>query len=181
MAIGSVCVYCGSSPGASPAYAAAARAFGAALAQRRLTLVFGGGHVGLMGTLADAVLAAGGRAIGVIPQFLVDRELAHRGLTALHVTESLHERKAVMADLADAFVALPGGAGTLDELFEIWTWALLGRHTKPCGLLDAEHYYRGLLEFLDHATAEGFVSPAHRALLRVAASPDELLDRLAGR
>jgi len=179
MAIASVCVYCGSSSGARPVYAATAREFGAVLARRGLTLVYGGGHVGLMGILADAVLEAGGRAIGVIPQFLVDRELAHRGLTRLHVTTTLHERKALMAELADAFVALPGGAGTLDELFETWTWALLEQHRKPCGLLDAHHYYRGLLEFLDHAAAEGFLSRAHRGLLRVAASPDELLERLA--
>jgi len=180
MAIGSVCVYCGSSPGASPGYAAAARELAAELVRRRQTLVYGGGHIGLMGILADAVLAAGGRVVGVIPQFLVDRELAHRGLTHLHITRSLHERKALMAELADAFVALPGGAGTLDELFEIWTWSLLGLHAKPCGLIDTDHYYSGLIAFLDQATGEGFVRREHRALLRIAAHAEEMLDLLEG-
>jgi len=179
MPIRNVCVYCGSSAGARAAYAAQARAFGTALARRGLGLVYGGASVGIMGVLADAVLAAGGRAVGVIPRPLLARELAHRGLTELKVTESMHERKSLMADLADAFVALPGGAGTLEELFEAWTWAQLGLHTKPCGLLDAERYFESLVSFLDHATAEGFVQPRHRAMLLVASDPEHLLDRLA--
>jgi uncharacterized protein (TIGR00730 family) len=132
-----------------------------------------------MGILADAVLDAGGRVLGVIPRRLVQRELAHPGLTALHVTETMHERKARMAELADAFVALPGGAGTLDELFEVWTWAQLGLHRKPCGLLDVDGYYRGLLGFLDHVGNEGFLRPGHRALLHVAGSAAELIELLA--
>ena len=172
-------MYCGSSPGDRAAYADAARAFGAALAQRHLGLVYGGGSVGLMGMLADAVLENGGNVTGVIPRALVARELAHGGLTDLRVTESMHQRKALMAELADAFVALPGGIGTFEELFEIWTWAQLGLHRKPCGVLNADGYYEGLVAFLDHATASGFIPPQNRAMLLVGADPDDLLDRLA--
>lgn len=175
----SVCVYCGASTGARPQYAAATRVFAEALVGRGLALVYGGGSIGLMGVLADAVLDAGGTVIGVIPRPLLEREVAHRGLTELKVTGSMHDRKAMMAELADAFVALPGGIGTLEELFEIWTWAQLGLHRKPCGLLNAEHYYDRLIEFLALATGEDFVRPLHRSMLLVSADADELLDRLA--
>jgi uncharacterized protein (TIGR00730 family) len=174
-----VCVFCGSSPGARPEYGDAARALGALLARRGVELVWGGGNVGLMGVVADATLAAGGRAIGVIPAALAERELAHATATELHVVRTMHERKALMADLSDAFVALPGGMGTLDELFEILTWSQLGIHRKPVGLLDVAGYYAPLLAFLDSARDEGFVRPADRALLRVDADPERLLDALA--
>jgi uncharacterized protein (TIGR00730 family) len=175
-----VCVFCGSSPGRKPAYLEAARAMGRALARRGIGLVFGGGHVGLMGAVADAALAAGGEAVGVIPRGLQLRELAHEGLTTLHVVGSMHERKARMAELADGFVALPGGMGTLEELAEILTWAQLGLHARPCGLLDVAGYYDPLVAFLDRAVAEGFVRPDHRRLLVVAQDPDALLDAFAG-
>ena len=142
-------------------------------------LVYGGGHVGLMGVVADAALAAGGEVIGIIPRRLVDAELAHRGLTALEIVDSMHERKARMAELSDAFVALPGGFGTLDELFEILTWAQLGLHGKPCGLIDFESYYAPLIAWADAAVTAGFVRPAHRRLLMVDTDVDTLLDRLA--
>jgi uncharacterized protein (TIGR00730 family) len=180
MLIRNVCVYCGSSIGSRAAYAERAREFASALARRGLGLVYGGASVGIMGVVADTVLAAGGRVVGVIPRPLLARELAHRGLTELKVTESMHERKSVMAELADAFVALPGGAGTLEELFEVWTWAQLGLHRKPCGLFNAERYFEGLVTFLDHATAEGFVQARHRAMLLVASDAEDLLDRLTG-
>lgn len=174
-----VCVYCGSAAGLRPAYAEAARAFAAALLARDAGLVYGGARVGLMGVLADAMLAGGGRVVGVIPASLVAREVAHAGLTDLRVVDSMHARKAEMADRADAFVALPGGLGTLDELFEIWTWAQLGLHRKPVGLLDVDGYFADLLRFLDGAAAAGFVRPAHRALLVVEREPEALLARLA--
>src|SRR5215207_8224445 len=161
----SVCVFCGSSSGASPAYGEAARALGAHLAREGLTLVYGGASVGTMGVVADAALAAGGRVVGVIPRGLVAREIAHPGLTELVVVDSMHERKAAMADRADAFVALPGGLGTLEELFEVWTWGLLGIHAKPVALLDADGFYDPLLAFLDRAVDEGFVRAAQRAML----------------
>ena len=173
-----VCVFCGSSPGRDPAYLEAARGLGETLARRGVGLVYGGASVGLMGAVADAVLGGGGTAVGVIPQALVDREIAHAGLTELHVVGSMHERKALMAELADAFVALPGGLGTLEELFEVTTWAMLGLHRKPCALLDVNGYFAGLRAFLELATREGFVREEHRALLLVASEPEELLDRL---
>ena len=173
-----LCVYCGSSVGARPAYAHAAHALGTRLAAENVGLVTGGGRVGLMGVVADAVLAGGGDATGVIPQALVDREVGHEGLTALHVVGTMHERKALMAHLSDAFVALPGGLGTLEEIAEMLTWAQLGLHPKPCGLLDVDGYYAPLVRFFDHATAERFVRPEHRALLVVEADPARLLDRL---
>ncbi|MEA2454312.1 MAG: hypothetical protein QOI45_574 [Thermoleophilaceae bacterium] len=173
-----VCVFCGSSPGARPAYAEATAELGRLLAADGIGLVYGGGAVGLMGVLADSVLAAGGEAIGVIPQALVDREIGHSGLTELRVVGSMHERKALMAELADAFVALPGGLGTLEELFEVYTWAQLGLHRKPCGLLDVEHYYAGIVEFLEHAVREGFVREEHRAMLMVDRDPRALIERL---
>lgn len=174
-----VCVFCGSSAGSRPAYAAAARELGEALVRRGLGLVYGGGGVGLMGVLADTVLAAGGEVIGVIPQALVDREVASPRVADLRVVDSMHERKAMMAELADAFVALPGGLGTLEELFEVLTWAQLGIHGKPCGLLDSEGYYAPLVAHLDHAVAERFVRSEHRELLVVERRPEALLDRLA--
>jgi uncharacterized protein (TIGR00730 family) len=173
-----VCVFCGASSGRRAAYADAARAFGAAAAAQGLGVVYGGGRVGLMGALADAALAAGGEVIGVIPQELVDRELAHGGLTELHVVGSLHERKALMAELADAFVALPGGFGTLDELLEQLTWSQLGLHAKPVGLLDVEEYWRPLIALARHATEEGFVREADLAAIAVAGDAASLLDRL---
>ncbi|HEX8385017.1 MAG TPA: TIGR00730 family Rossman fold protein [Rubricoccaceae bacterium] len=173
-----LCVYCGSSPGARPAYAEAAAALGTLLAHEGIGLVTGGGRVGLMGVVADAVLAAGGEATGVIPQALMDREVGHAGMTALHVVGTMHERKALMAHLADAFVALPGGLGTLEEIAEMLTWAQLGLHPKPCGLLDVAGYYAPLVRFFDHATDERFVRPEHRALLTVESAPDRLLARL---
>src|SRR3712207_4846874 len=174
-----VCVYCGSSPGARPEYRTAAEELGRALAGRGIVLVYGGGHVGLMGAVADAARAAGGEVIGVIPRALVDREVAHTGLDDLRVVGSMHERNALMADLADAFVALLGGVGTLEELVEIMTWTQLGLHAKPCGVLDVECYYADLLAFLDHAVRERFLRPEHRALLVHADAPAALLDALA--
>jgi uncharacterized protein (TIGR00730 family) len=174
-----ICVFCGSSPGASPAYAEAARHFGQLLARRGLGLVYGGGNVGLMGILADAVLEEGGEVIGVIPHSLVTREVGHRGLTDLRVVDTMHERKALMADLADGFVALPGGIGTLDEWFEIWTWAQLGLHAKPCALLDVADYYSPLLAFLDRMVEERFLRDAHRAFVLVDTDAERLLDRMA--
>jgi uncharacterized protein (TIGR00730 family) len=173
-----VCVFCGASSGRLPAYAEAARAFGATAARRGLGLVYGGGRVGLMGAVADASLAAGGEVVGVIPQELVDRELAHGGLTELHVVGSLHERKALMAELSDGFVALPGGFGTLDELMEQLTWSQLGLHDKPVGLLDAAGYWRPLIALARHATQEGFVRESDLARIAVGDDPEALLDRL---
>lgn len=173
-----VCVFCGASSGRSPAYAEAAAAFGVALARRGLGLVFGGGRVGLMGAVADGALGAGGEAIGVIPQSLVDRELAHGGLTELHVVGSLHERKALMADLSDAFVALPGGFGTLDELMEQLTWSQLGIHHKPVGLLDVGEYWLPLITLARHATEEGFVREQDLAAIAVGDDADGVLDAL---
>lgn len=174
-----VCVFCGSCAGQGPAYAAAARAFGRALAARGLGLVFGAGHVGLMGVLADAVLEAGGEAVGVIPQALVDRELAHGGLTRLHVVDTMHQRKALMADLADGFAALPGGFGTADETFEILTWAQLGLHAKPVGLLNVAGFFDPLLAWIDRAVSEGFLPAEHRGRLLVEEESERLLEALA--
>ncbi len=173
-----LCVYCGSAAGARPAYATAAHTLGTHLASQGIGLVTGGGRVGLMGVVADAVLASGGEATGVIPQALMDREVGHTGLTELHVVGSMHARKALMASLSDAFVALPGGLGTLEEIAEMMTWAQLGLHPKPCGLLDVAGYYAPLVRFLDHATDEGFVRPEHRALLVVDDDVERMLDRL---
>lgn len=177
--IRSVCVFCGSSRGSHPAYVEAATAMGRLLAERGLTLVYGGGRVGLMGALADAVLAAGGEAHGVIPYFLSRKEVAHQGLTRLEEVESMHERKARMAELADAFVALPGGAGTLEEIAEIWTWSQLGLHDKPIGFLNVAGYFDPLFAFVDHAVAEAFIKPADAGLLMRHPRPAALLDALA--
>ncbi|MCM2341317.1 TIGR00730 family Rossman fold protein [Rhodoferax sp.] len=174
-----ICVYCGSSPGRLEVYASAARALGQALVERNLGLVYGGASIGLMGLIADTVLQLGGRAVGVIPQALARKEVVHRHLTELHVTQSMHERKTLMADLSDGFIAMPGGIGTFEEIFEIWTWAQLGIHTKPCGLLNVAGYYDALSTFLDHAAAEQFLKPPHRSLLIVEQAPPTLLDRFA--
>jgi uncharacterized protein (TIGR00730 family) len=175
--VNSVCVYCGSSLGADPAYLEATRQLATTLVEHELTIVYGGAHVGLMGALADSALAAGGQVIGVIPQQLVDREIAHRGLTELHVVQTMHQRKALMAELSDAFVALPGGIGTLEELIEIFTWEQLGLHTKPLGVINAAGYYDSLAAFLDHAVGQGFQQPAQRAKLVLAADASDLLAR----
>lgn len=174
-----ICVFCGSRPGNRPEYLEAARELGRLLAERQIGLVYGGASVGMMGALANAVLRGGGEAIGVIPESLVRRELAHDDLTELRVVNSMHERKALMAELADAFVAVPGGIGTLEELIEIYTWSQLGIHAKACGVLNVRGYYDHLAALLDHAVAEGFLRPQHRAVLSVASEPAELLDRLA--
>ena len=174
-----VCVFCGSSPGARPAYAEATAEVARLLAGEGIGIVYGGGHVGLMGVLADTAMAAGGEVIGVMPQALVDREIGHTGISELRVVGSMHERKSLMADLSDAFTALPGGAGTLEELFEVYTWAQLGLHDKPCGLLDVEDYFSGLVGFLDHAVDERFLREEHRAMLIVERGPRALIERLA--
>jgi uncharacterized protein (TIGR00730 family) len=174
-----LCVFCGSSPGARPEYLAAAHALGRLLAERGIGVVYGGASVGLMGAVADAALAAGGHVTGVIPRVLEAREIAHPGLSDLRVVASMHERKALMSDLSDGFVALPGGLGTLEELFEVWTWAQLGMHAKPCAVLDVAGYYAPLLAFLDHGVHERFVRAPHRAMLLVDDEPARLLDRLA--
>jgi uncharacterized protein (TIGR00730 family) len=173
----SVCVFCGSNFGARPGYEQAAAHLGRTIAGRGLRLVYGGAKVGLMGALADAALAAGGDVVGVIPGALVERELAHTGLTELHPVGSMHARKAMMADLSDAFVALPGGAGTLEELFEIWTWGQLGHHAKPVGVINVEGFFDLLLRFLDHQAEERFMRSEHRAMLLVEDDPERLLDR----
>lgn len=173
-----ICIYCGSNPGNKEAYGRMTDLLAAELIKHGIGLVYGGASVGIMGRIADAVLARGGQAIGVIPQMLVDKEVAHAGLSELRVVYSMHERKATMADLADGFIALPGGLGTLEELFEILTWSQLGLHGKPCGLLNMEGYYDHLARFLDHAVAEGFVKPEHRRLLIVDGRPDRLLERM---
>ncbi|HEV8584577.1 MAG TPA: TIGR00730 family Rossman fold protein [Methylomirabilota bacterium] len=174
-----VCVFAGSSAGTRPEYAAAARALAGECARRRIGVVYGGGSVGLMGVLADAALAAGVEVIGVIPRPLASRELAHTGLTEMRVVESMHERKATMNALADGFVALPGGLGTFEETLEVLTWAQLGIHAKPVGVLNVEGYYDGLLRWLSHAVGEGFVRREHLGLLLFADAPGELLDRFA--
>jgi uncharacterized protein (TIGR00730 family) len=176
--IRSVCVFCGSSVGAGAEFAASAREVGMVLAARGLELVYGAGHIGLMGILADAALAGGGRVVGVIPQAMVERELARRGLSELHVVRTMHERKALMADRAWAFLALPGGFGTADELFEILTWAQLGLHVKPVGLLNVAGFFDPLLAWLDRAVEEGFLREQHRQILLVDDRPERLLDAL---
>lgn len=175
----SVCVFCGSSGGRNPVYREAARELGALLARRGITLVYGGGRTGLMGTVADAALEAGGRVVGVMPRPLVDKEVSHRGLTELHVVGTMHERKAMMADLADAFVVLPGGYGTFDEFCEILTWSQLRFHAKPCGLWNVNGYWTPLMTMFDHAAGEGFLRPQHRALPLFSDSIEDLLARMA--
>ena len=174
-----VCVFCGSNNGFRPQYADAATAMAAAMVQRGLGLVYGGGNVGLMGTIADAVMRQGGKVIGVIPDALVERELAHGDVTEMIVVRSMHERKAKMAELADAFIAMPGGFGTFEEFCEIVTWAQLGLHRKPCGLLNVEGYYDPLLALFDHAVAEGFLRPTNRLLVIQESDPGRLLENLS--
>ena len=173
-----ISVYCGSSPGLKPEYAEAARQLGRALAGRGITLVYGGGRTGLMGTIADAALAQGGRVIGVIPADIAEHEIQHNGLTELHVVSSMHERKMLMTKLSDAMIAMPGGLGTLEELFEVWTWAQLGFHTKPCGLLNVEAYFDQMLAFLDNAVSQRFVKQTHRDFLYTDTDPVALVERM---
>ena len=179
MKIKKICVYCGSSSGKNPAYSQAAVNLALALCERNIGLVYGGGAVGVMGTVADAVLAAGGKAVGVIPKALAIKEVAHDSLSELHVVASMHERKAMMADLADGFIALPGGWGTLEEIFEILTWAQLGFHDKPCGILNIEGYYDGLIGFLEKSFEQQFVNELYRPMLMKAREPQTLLDKFA--
>ena len=174
----SVCVFCGSNTGDKPEYAIAARALGKAIAKKNWTVVYGGASVGIMGLVANAALEEGGNVIGVIPNFMMERELGHRDLSELHVVSTMHERKAKMAELSDAFVALPGGIGTLEELFEVWTWRYLGLHQKPLALYDVGGYFTHLTAFLDGVLREGFVSPESRAMLVVEKEIDALLARL---
>jgi len=180
-ALRAACVFCGSQPGARPAYTAAARALGALLAARGVTLVYGGGHIGMMGAVADAALAAGGAVVGVIPTHLMRPEVAHQGLSELLVVDSMHTRKRTMAERSDAFVVLPGGYGTFEEMFEMATWLQLGLQAKPVGILNVDRYFDRLLDFIAHAGSEGFVRPAHRHLMLVDDDPARLLDRLAAR
>jgi len=175
----SIGVFCGSNTGTGTAYAEAARALARAIAARGFRLVYGGGSIGLMGVLGDTAVAAGGQVVGVTPRRLIEKEVVHRGLTELRVVETMLERKALMAELSDVFIALPGGLGTLDELFEMLTWSQLGIHRKPCALLDVDDYYGKLVEFLDHAVARRFITPQHRAMLIVEHDAETVLDRLA--
>ena len=174
----SICVYCGSRPGALPAYADAARAMGTEIGRRGWQLVYGGGRAGLMGVVADAALAAGASVVGVIPQSLMARELGHRQLTELHVVDTMHQRKTMMAERSDVFVALPGGIGTFEELFEVWTWRQLGYHDKPLGVLNVAGYYDALLGFLRHSQQQGFMAAEQSDLLKVATEPAALLEQL---
>ena len=178
--IGRICVFCGSRPGSRPEYTEQARRLGELLATRNIGLVYGGGSVGLMGVVADAVMRAGGDVTGIIPEALATKELAHRRLTDLRVVDSMHERKALMAELSDAVIALPGGFGTFEELFEMITWSQLGLHRKPVGILNVAGFYDGLLALVDHAIDEGFIPPEHRGLILTADRPDELVDLIAG-
>jgi len=170
-----ICVFCGSSAGADPLYRACAQQLAAELTRRHIGLVYGGGNVGLMGAIADAILNAGGEAIGVIPEHLMTREIGHQQLTRLHIVKSMHERKALMADLSDAFIALPGGFGTFEEFFEVVTWSQLGLHLKPCGIVNVLGYYTPLLTMLDHAVEEKFLKPQNRALVLSRNTPQDLL------
>jgi uncharacterized protein (TIGR00730 family) len=173
-----ICVYLGSSPGHSPVYRKAAADFGRLLAQRGIGLVYGGGAVGLMGVIADAASEAGGEVIGVIPEALRAREVDHQGITQLHVVQTMHERKALMAKLSDGFVTLPGGIGTFEEMFETWCWSQLGYHSKPCGLLNVNGFYTHMSGFIDQVVAEGFLKPHHRSMLLIEDDPEALLDRM---
>ena len=174
----SLCVYCGSKPGLDPAYLKAASEVGTWIGQHGGQLVYGGGRGGLMGIVADATLQAGGQVVGIIPKALVDREWAHRGCTELHIVDTMHERKRMMAERSDAFLAMPGGIGTLEELFEVWTWQQLGYHDKPIGLLNVAGYYQGLLQFMDHGVAQGFLAVPQRELIAVNADLTALLPAL---
>ena len=174
-----ICVYCGSSYGKLPAYTEAAKALGKALTDRGIGLVYGGASVGIMGVVADAVLESGGEVVGVIPQAIADKEIAHTGLTELKVVPNMHERKAMMADYSDGFIALPGGLGTMEELFEVWTWAQLGFHDKPCGLLNVAGYYDHLNAFISHAVDQEYVKAAHQEALLVSTEPNGLIEQMA--
>ena len=176
--INSICVYCGSSPGRLEAYSHAANQLAESLVNQNIRLIYGGASIGIMGMVADRVLALGGEVIGVIPQALSHKEVAHPNLSELHITDSMHERKMLMAELADGFIALPGGIGTLEELFEIWTWAQLGIHNKPLGLLNVADYFDDLIRFLDHMTEQAFFKSRHRQMLMVESQPELLLNRL---
>jgi uncharacterized protein (TIGR00730 family) len=176
--INSLCLFCGASPGADPAYRDAAAAFGTTLAHQNIRLIYGGGSVGLMGVAADACLAAGGEVVGVIPRMLMEKEVGHAGVTQMHVVETMHERKALMTELSDGFIALPGGYGTLDELFESLTWLQLAYHRKPIGLLNVNHFFDGLIAFLDHARDERFLRDLHRDSLQVDTDLSALIDKL---
>jgi uncharacterized protein (TIGR00730 family) len=175
----SLCVFCGSNLGARDSYAAAARGLGRLLAERGIALVYGGAAIGLMGAVADGALAAGGRVVGIIPRALIAREIGHPGLSELRMVESMHERKALMADLSDGFIGLPGGVGTMEEVFEMWTWGQLGDHEKPVGLLNIDGFFDALLAFVEHQTKELFMRPAHRDMLLVDKTAESLLDRFA--
>jgi len=179
MKIKKICVYCGSSPGKNPAYSQAAVKLALTLCERDIGLVYGGGAIGVMGTVADAMLAAGGEVVGVIPKALAIKEVAHDSLSQLHVVASMHDRKAMMADLADGFIALPGGWGTLEEIFEMLTWAQLGFHDKPCGILNVEGYYNGLIDFLENSFEQQFVNELYRPMLMKSLEPSMLLDQFA--
>lgn len=179
MTLRSLCVFCGASPGANPIYREAAINLGRSLAEQGIRLIYGGGAVGLMGIVADAALQAGGEVIGIIPQSLKSAEIGHTGLTRLEVVDGMHARKARMAELSDGFIALPGGLGTLEELFEVWTWGQLGYHSKPLGLLEVNGFYAKLNDFLDHLVAERFVRAPHRAMLQINESPNELIAAMA--
>jgi uncharacterized protein (TIGR00730 family) len=174
-----ICVFCGSNSGTNPVYAEAAKRMGSVLVRRGIGLVYGGGRVGLMGTIADTVMAEGGEVIGIIPEALAAKEVAHHGLTELHIVGSMHERKAMMAELSDGFIAMPGGVGTFEEFCEVLTWAQLGIHLKPCGLLNVANYYGPLLALFNHAVAEGFVRPEHRSLVLESTEPEEMIELLA--
>lgn len=176
----SIAIFCGSSDGASPVYKESAGALGHELAERNMTLVYGGASVGLMGAVADAVLAQGGKVIGVLPRFLQSREIAHKGLTELIVVDSMHERKARMAELADGFIALPGGPGTLEEYFEIFTWGQLGLHEKPCGLLNIQHYYDPLIALFDQMAREKFMQEKYRSMVITDTTPQGILKQFSG-
>ncbi len=176
--IKSLCVYCGSSPGAKPDYVALAENLAQSMAEQNLGLVYGGAYVGIMGAVANRLMDLGGRVVGVIPEALVEMEVAHQGLTELHVVADMHERKATMARLSDGFISLPGGLGTLEEMFEMLTWSQLGLHGKPCGLLNVAGFYDDLLRFLDNACSEAFMLPHHRALLIDSTDPEELITRM---
>lgn len=173
------CVFCGSSRGIRPEYGDAAQQLGKLLVARNIGLVYGGSSVGLMGRVADSVIASGGEVIGVIPQFLADKEVAHTGLSDLRITSSMHERKALMAELADGFIAMPGGIGTFEETFEIWTWGQLGHHSKPLALLNTAGFYDDLAVFLDRVVTEGFLKPQNRSMLLSAPTPEEVLDAMS--
>lgn len=173
-----VCVFCGSSPGNDPSFVAGARALGQAIATTGRRLVYGGAKAGLMGAVADAALAAGGKVIGVLPQALVDREVAHQGLTELHIVTSMHERKMLMAERSDAFIAMPGGLGTLEEFFEVWTWAQLGLHQKPIGMFGSRAFFAPLLDYLDSLVRQGFVRPEYRQMVELEEEPHAMLERL---